>query len=121
MSTHASITDRVDRVADRADAAKNAATVDGAPDPDGALDVAREGVWPTLRIYIDARRTRHRFSTTDHERLERALNDWLIVYAAAYGYEIDPAVPVREAGETFLDTHNIRDTAQVLTGVPPRD
>lgn len=121
MATEASISDRIDRIADRADRAKAAATIDGDPQPEDAIDIARDGMWPTLRIYIDARRTGHRFADQDHDRLERALNDWLIVYAAAHGYDIDPAVPVREAGEAFLDTHNVRHTAQVLTGVPPRE
>jgi len=116
-----SIPDRIDTVADRAATARAEATAAATSGRDAALDIARDGVWPTIRIYIDARRTGHRFDQATHDRLERALNDWLIAYAAAYGYDIDPAVPVREAGEAFLDTHNVLDTARVLTGVPPRD
>ncbi|MFB6105116.1 MAG: hypothetical protein ABEJ57_08590 [Halobacteriaceae archaeon] len=117
----ASIPDRIDTVADRAATARADASPTTTSDRGTALDIARDGVWPTIRIYIDARRTGHRFEQATHDRLERALNDWLIAYAAAYGYDIDPAVPVREAGETFLDTHNVLDTARVLTGVPPRE
>lgn len=119
MDTTASISDRIEAVATEAATARTTADSQGNPTADDALDIARDGVWPTLRIYIDARRTDHRFSHDDHTRLEQALNDWLAVYAAAHGYDIDPEVPVRDAGETFLDTHNITDTAQILTGIDP--
>lgn len=119
MDATADIPTRIETVADRAAAARTTASPTGDPPEADALDIARDGVWPALHIYIDARRTNHRFTTDEHTRLHRALNDWLAVYAAAHGYDIDPDVPVREAGETFLDTHNITDTAQILTGIPP--
>jgi len=53
--------------------------------------------------------------------LQRAMNDWLELYAACYGTDITAEFTVREAAELVIATHNLRDTAQLLTRVPARD
>jgi hypothetical protein len=112
------LADRISTVATDAATARAAVEVAENPDPDAAMAALRDGFWPVLRVYIDARRTGVRLDPGEHAALDQAIADWLIVYAAHHGRHVDPDVPVREAAETFLDTHNIRDTAAILTGVP---
>lgn len=115
------LAERIHSVTQDAAAAREAVDPCEPTDPAAALDALREGLWPVLRVYIDARRTNVRLEPPEQAALDEALNDWLAVYAAHHGYRVDPQVPVREAAEAFLDTHNIRQTAAVLTGVPERD
>lgn len=115
------LAERVESVTADAAAAREAVEATERTDRDAAFDALREGFWPVLRVYIDARRTNVRLDPAEQAALDEALNDWLAVYAAHFGYTIDPEIPVREAAEAFLDTHNIRQTAAVLTGVPERD
>lgn len=115
------LAERVASVTAGAAAAREAVEATETTDPDAAMAALREGFWPVLRVYIDARRTNVRLDPSEQAALDDALNDWLAVYAAHYGYTVEPQVPVREAAEAFLDTHNIRQTAAVLTGVPERE
>lgn len=90
------------------------------PDEATALSYAREGIGPTVALYIDARTgpcSPVAFDRTEFALLERALNDWLELYAACYGIEMDATFTIREAAEVLLDTHNIDETAALLTGV----
>ncbi len=90
------------------------------PDEVTALSYAREGVGPTVALYIDARTgpgSPVAFDRAEFALLERALNDWLELYAACYGIEMDATFTIREAAEALLDTHNIDETAALLTGV----
>jgi hypothetical protein len=114
------LAERVTAVSEEAATARERVDPGTAADPGAALDAARDGLWPVLRVYIDARRTGVRLEPDEQAALDAAVDDWLAVYAAHHGYRVDPSVPVREAAEAFLDTHNIRDTAAVLTGVPER-
>ncbi|WP_336345863.1 hypothetical protein [Halalkalicoccus ordinarius] len=96
-------------------------TFEAPADPDDrALAYLREGLWPVLERYIEVRSNGERLSQAEHDALERALNAWLELYARCYGVEIKAAFAVREAAELFVDTHNVRDTAQLLTHVPAR-
>lgn len=97
-------------------------TFEAPADPDErALAYLREGLWPVIERYIDARASGEPPSRREHEALERALNAWLELYARCYGVGIDAEFAVREAAELFVETHNIRDTAQLLTHVPARE
>jgi hypothetical protein len=92
------------------------------PDPERATVYVREGVGPTVAVYVEAR-TRDEwvdFSREEFRLLDRALADWLRLYAACYGVEVDPDATIRGAAELLLDTHSARDVAQLLTGVPER-
>lgn len=89
--------------------------------PERAIVVLREGFAPALSLYVDARTDGPRLDQEAHRHLTAALNDALAAYAACYGVDGDPSVPVREAAEAFLDTYDLRDTARVLTGVPERN
>lgn len=80
----------------------------------------REGLWPVIDAYIDVVSAGGRLDRRAHDHLETAANVWLELYARCYGESIHADVPVRSIAETFVDTHNIRDTAQLLTGVPER-
>ncbi|QZP37850.1 hypothetical protein [Halobaculum magnesiiphilum] len=89
------------------------------PDEAAAADAARDGLGPVVARYIEARTGNvERLSVEGLGDLDRACNDWLVVYARRYGVECDPGVPVRTAAEALLDTHDIVATARVLTGVP---
>lgn len=56
----------------------------------------------------------------EFELLHRAMNDWLTMYARCYGVDLDADFTVREAAEVLLRTHDVVDTAQLLTCVPER-
>lgn len=92
------------------------------PDEGRALEYLREGVGRTVSLYVEARtgETIEQFGPVEFALLERALNDWLELYAHCYGVDMDAAFTVREAAEVLIETHDLRDTAQVLTQVPSR-
>jgi len=107
-------------LADRAAAAREDFEMPAEPpDRDRALEYARDGVGEAAATYIDARGEDSwvYFDTEAFDALERALNTYLELYAACHGVDRDPAVTVRTAAETLLDTHDAVDTAVVLTGI----
>ena len=121
MSTYA---DRIERVAARARAER--ADFDPPASPpaaERAIEYVREGLGPTVSIYVEARTgaEQARLSSTDLDRLQTALNDWLAVYARCYGVEMDPAFTIREAAELLVETRDARDTAALLTHLPDAD
>jgi hypothetical protein len=92
------------------------------PDEDAALEYLVDGVGDVVGLYIEARTGEQvRFGDAEFAMLERALNDWLDLYAACYGVDLDASFTVREAAELLVDTHSIRETAILLTNVPDRD
>jgi hypothetical protein len=115
-----------DRIADLARRAETArASFEPPPDPpdeERALRYLREGAGPAIAVYLEARTggEQVRFDTEAFGALERAMNDWLELYAACYGTDIDAEFTVREAAEILVRTENVRHTAQVLTKVPDR-
>lgn len=91
------------------------------PDEERAMTYLREGFGQAVWCYVDARTNGFdRIDPDEFEALEGAMNQWLELYAACYGQEIEADVTIRKAAELLLETHNVRDTAQVLTHVPPR-
>lgn len=90
------------------------------PDDDRAMEILRDGFGPTVALYCEARTGESwgRFSKTEFARLERTMNDWLDCYAACYGVALAGTYSVRVAAELLVDTHNARDVAVLLTGVP---
>lgn len=93
------------------------------PDEDQALQYLREGAGQAMSVYIDARTGDDlaRFDPDEVALLERAMNDWLELYARCHGVEMDTKFTIREATEVLLDTHDLRETAAVLTHVPGRE
>ncbi|WP_293030427.1 hypothetical protein [Natronococcus sp.] len=95
---------------------------DSAADPEDTRDYLREGAGQAIWCYVEAR-TGGRlvaFSEAEFAALERAMNDWLECYARCYGVELEAEFTVRQAAEVLLETRNVVDTAQLLTGVPER-
>ncbi|MFQ3319183.1 MAG: hypothetical protein ACI8UR_002062 [Natronomonas sp.] len=91
------------------------------PDEETALEFLTDGVGAAVSLYIEARTgEQFRFDTAEFALLERALNDWLELYAACYGADLDATFTVREAAELLIETHSIRETALLLTHVPER-
>ncbi|MFC4552243.1 MULTISPECIES: hypothetical protein [Halorussus] len=91
------------------------------PDEARGLRYLREGVGDVVATYVDARTGE--FAPIDAEEmalLERAMNDWLELYARCHGRDIDAEFTVREAAEMVMKTYDVADTAQLLTGVPER-
>ncbi|WP_115862648.1 hypothetical protein [Halorussus litoreus] len=114
--------DRIDALAERARADRRAFDPPAdPPDEERAIRYLREGVGDAVQVYVDAR-TGDFVPLDDAEmtRLERATNDWLELYARCHGREIDAEFTVRVVAETILDTRDVVDTAQLLTGVPAR-
>lgn len=96
---------------------------DGAPGKfDRATRYLREGAGEAIAVYVDGRTGGRRvpFSEAELAALERAMNDWLECYALRYGVVLDADFTVREAAELLLETHNVHDVGQLLTGVPAR-
>ena len=92
------------------------------PAEERALVYLREVFGPAVAVYIDARTggDHVRLNAEDLSLLRRAINDGLALYLRCYGSERDPDVSVRTAAELLVETHNVRDTAQLLTDVPSR-
>ncbi|MFC5280166.1 hypothetical protein ACFPM1_15570 [Halorubrum rubrum] len=115
-----------ERIADLADRAreerKSFEPPASPPAKERGLEYLREGFGPTVAVYLRGRTgDEHvRFSEVELSLLQAAINDWLALYLRCHGSSRDPAVTVREAAELLVETHNVRDTAQLLTGVPPR-
>ena len=108
---------RIDRIAREASRARESFEAPADPD-ERSREYLESGLWPVIECYIDVVRAGDRLDPDRHNALEEALNTWLALYARCYGVETDPDFSVREAAELFVDTHNIRDTAQLLTRVP---
>jgi len=113
--------ERIERLADAAAAASDADGPDS-PADDRAMELCREGLGPTVALYCEARTggSMARFSQREFDLLHGALNDWLAAYAACYGVDIETDYTIRQAAELLVETHNIRDVAQLLTDVPER-
>lgn len=116
--------DRIGALAGRARWIREA--VDPPTDPpaeDRALRYLREGLGPTVALYLEARTGDGdpvAFTPEEFSALEGAVNDWLELYAACYGVSIDAEFTVREAAVALVETRDVRDTARVLTHVPGR-
>jgi hypothetical protein len=115
--------DRIDALLDRV--REDRAGFEPPPDPpdeSAALEYLRRGAGEAVAVYVDARTgDPHRFDAEAFDRLQRALNESLSLYAACYGVDAAFDRNVREAAELLVDTHNIHETAQALTHVPSRE
>ncbi|MEF8937607.1 hypothetical protein [Halobacteriaceae bacterium SHR40] len=114
---------RIHQLADRATADCAAFEVpESVPDDERAMTYLQDGAGPAISLYVEARTggMMVHFPPDEYHALEGAMNDWLELYAACYGVDITAEYTVREAAELLVDTHNIRDVAQILTGVPDR-
>lgn len=91
-------------------------------DHEQAMAFLREGAGQAIWIYIDGR-TGDRltpFSEADVRTLERAMNTWFELWARCEGVEVEANFSIRSAAEVLLETHNIRETASLLTTIPIR-
>lgn len=115
-----------DRIAELADSARDDVESfqppEHPPQEDEAMQYLIEGVGPLVMVYVKGRTGGEPapFSETEFALMERALNDWLELYARCYGEIVETDVTVREAAELLLDTRNVKDVAQILTRVPQR-
>lgn len=117
------VSERIETLAERARRDREAFEPPSEPpDEKAATTYLTEGVGQVVALYIEARTgDMVRFSDAEFVLLEQALNDWLELYAACYGTDLDAAFTVREVAELLVDTHSIRETALLLTGIPKRD
>lgn len=119
------MTEYRDRIADLAERSRRDRRAferpDDPPDEEAAMEFLRDGVGRVVSVYIDARTGRPAaLDDVELSLLQRALNDWLELYVRCYGQDIDAEFTPREAAELVIETHNVRDTAQLLTRVPDR-
>jgi hypothetical protein len=115
--------DRIAALADQArDDVESFQPPEDPPRESDALSYLREGLGPVVMVYINGRTGGDLapFSETEFVLMERALNDWLQLYARCYGEVVETEVTVREAAELLIDTRNVQDVAQILTRVPQR-
>lgn len=118
--TDPAIAERIEDLAERARRDREEFTPPAdPPDEERAMGFLREGFGQAVWCYVDARTDGFdHIDPDDLSALEDAMNGWLELYAACYGYDIDADVTIRKAAELLLETHNVRDTAAVLTHVP---
>lgn len=117
------VSERIETLAERARRDREAfEPPSNPPDEEAAMTYLTEGVGEVVALYIDARTGEMvRFTDAEFVLLEQALNDWLELYAACYGANLDGVFTVREVAELVVDTHSIRESALLLTGIPDRD
>ena len=116
--------DRIDELHRRARRDEGAFSPPSDPPAEAeAVGYLREGFGECVAVYLDARTGGPpvRFGTEEFERLEDAMNTWLSLYARCHGVEVDASFTVRTAAEVLIDTHDIVETAAVLTHVPGRE
>ncbi|WP_436344422.1 hypothetical protein [Natronorubrum sp. FCH18a] len=92
-------------------------------EPDDAATYLREGAGQAIWLYVEAR-TGGRlvpFSPAELAALERAMNRWFECYTRCYGVELEAEFTVREAADLLVQTRNVDDVGQLLTGTPPRN
>ncbi|THE63617.1 hypothetical protein D8Y22_17530 [Salinadaptatus halalkaliphilus] len=90
--------------------------------PDEPSEFLRDGAGQAVWLYVEAR-TGGRlvpFSAAELEALTDAMNAWLECYTRCHGVDLEADFTVREAAELLLETRNIDDVGQLLTGVPSR-
>jgi hypothetical protein len=117
----ARFTERIWHLAERAEREQQAFEPPAdPPDEDQAMDYLREGAGPAISLFVEARTGQHmiRFPPEEYHALEGAMNTWLALYAACYGVDLDADFALREAAQLLVDTHNIKDVAEMLTHVP---
>jgi hypothetical protein len=121
MDASARFAERIWHLAERAEREQQAFEPPAdPPDEDQAMDYLREGAGPAISLFVKARTGQHmiHFPPEEYHALEGAMNTWLALYAACYGVDFDADFALREAAQLLVDTHNIRDVAEMLTHVP---
>jgi len=111
--------ERIDDLAARATADREAfEPPEDPPEEERALEYLRNGAGEAVWVYVEARVDGFvHIPPEEFDKLEGAMNEWLELYAACYGVDMDADFTVRKAAELLLETHNIRDTAAMLTRV----
>jgi hypothetical protein len=121
MDARARFTERIWELSERAESDVQAFEPPSEPpDEDLAMEYLREGAGPAIALFCEARTGQHsvQFDPDVYSALEGAMNDWLELYAACYGVDIEANYPLRKGAELLIDTENIKDVAVVLTRVP---
>ena len=121
MDAQTRFTERIWALAERVERERAAFDQPSDPPADArAMSYLRDGAGPAIALFVEARTGRQmvHFPPEAYEALEEAMNGWLELYAACYGVDIDAEFALREAAELLVDTHNIRDVAELLTKVP---
>jgi len=90
------------------------------PKEERAMSYLTAGAGPAVSVYVEARTSglMVHFPPDQYEALESTMNDYLELYAACYGRDIDAEYTVRTAAEALIDTRDIGDVARILTHVP---
>jgi hypothetical protein len=110
--------DRIRDLSDRAAAEREAFEPPAEPG-ERATRYLREGVGPAVSVYCESHTGGDPAVTGESlTLLQETMNDWLELYARCYGVDLDADFSVRTAAELLVDTHSIRDTAEMLTHVP---
>jgi hypothetical protein len=121
MDAQSRFTERIWDLAERVETERQAfEPPEDPPAEDRAMTFLREGAGPAIALFVEARTggLMVHFPPEPYDALETAMNEWLELYAACYGADIDADFALREAAELLVDTHNIKDVAEVLTKVP---
>jgi hypothetical protein len=110
--------ERIDELGARARAERSAFDPPEHPD-ERAMEYLREGVGPAVAMYCESHTGGDPAVTGELlTELQAAMNEWLRLYARCYGVELNTEFSIRTAAELLVDTHDIGDTAELLTKVP---
>ncbi len=123
METDRAVEARIDGLAEAArEAGESFDPPADPPDEAAALDVVREGLGPTVSLFVEVRTGGRSvyLPPETYDRLEETLNVWLEMYVRCYGVELDANYELRTAAQLLVDTHGAADVARILTGVPER-
>ena len=115
--------DRIEELAEQATAKREGFEPPASPpDEDRAMTYLREGFGPAVSLFVEARTggMMVQFPPNEYHTLEGTMNAYLDMYAACYGVDLEGEYALREAAQLLVDTHNVRDVARILTGVPAR-
>jgi len=110
--------DRIAGLLEAARSEQSAFEPPGEPD-ERAMEYLRNGVGPAVAVYCESHTGGDPAVTGDDlGRLQAAFDEWLSLYARCYGVDLEGSYPVRTAAELLVDTHDVVDVAELLTGVP---
>jgi hypothetical protein len=121
MSTESRFHDRIWDLAERVERHEASfSPPERPPDEEQAMHYLREGAGPAISLYVESRTggLLVNFPPEEYNALEGAMNTWFELYAACYGVDMEAEFVLREAAELMIDTHNVKDVAELLTQVP---
>lgn len=88
------------------------------PESDDTDRCFSDGLEPIVELYIDVRQAEHeRLTPVEQSLLERALNDWLSLYAACHDVSFNAHFTVHEMAVAYAADGELRPTVDQLLAI----